>query len=67
MSGKTIQKFEHAMLKVWFIGGDKSRNLAGVLEIERDGNVLIVRNNSQTTYLLNWDNINMIEEVHIGE
>ena len=60
-----IQKFDHATLKVWFAAGHTSRNFSGVTEMERPGgNVLIIRNNSGSTYTLNWDNISMIEEIY---
>lgn len=64
MTDKTVEKYDHAFFKVWFSGSHTSRNFSGVMEIERNGSVLFIRNDSGTTYVLNWDNINMIEEIH---
>jgi len=60
----TVQKFDHVLLKIWFTGSHTSRNFPLVMSVERDGNILTIKNSSGTTYLLNWNNINMIEEIH---
>lgn len=59
-------KYDHAMLKIWFSAGATSRNISNVMEIEHKGNTLIIRNNSNTTYIVNYDNVNMIEEIFEG-
>ena len=60
----TTLKYNHAIIKVWFTGGHISRTFARVVEIQQDGDLMLIRNNSNTTYRLNWANVNMIEEVH---
>ena len=60
----TKQKFDRVLLKVWFGGVPTSRNFQKVMSMERSGNILTVINDSGPTYLLNWDNINMIEEIY---
>lgn len=61
---RIAQKFDHALLKVWFEGSHTSRNFSGVTLMMRSGNVLTIQNSSGATYILNWDHINMIEEIH---
>ncbi len=59
-----VQKFDHALIKVWFGGAHTSRNFPGVMSMGKKGNVLTITNSSGTVYVLNWDNINMIEEIN---
>jgi hypothetical protein len=63
MAEPTIQQFDHAMLKVWFSGGNYSRNVADVMTVERNGNVLTVYSYDQRIFIFNWDNISLIEEI----
>ncbi len=58
------QQFDHVLLKVWFGGAHTSRNFINVIAMTREGSALTIENNSGTTYLLNWNNINMIEEIY---
>jgi len=54
-------KFNQANIKVWFVSGT-CRNFHGVDWIDYDWAVTIHTAND-TTYLLNWNNITLIEEV----
>ena len=44
----TTQKFDHALIKVWFTSGHVSRTFGGVVEIQQDGDLMFIRNNSKT-------------------
>ena len=55
--------FDKANLKVWFSNNGTSRNLQKVVEIEHVGNLMTVTLDDGKTVLVNFDNVNMIEEV----
>jgi hypothetical protein len=63
MTEPITQQFDRAMLKIWFAGGNYSRNVADVMTVERNGNVLMVYSYDQRTFIFNWDNISLIEEI----
>lgn len=60
----SVQQYDHAIFKVWFGGASTSRNFDHVMEIARAGDAMTITTSSGNKYLLNWSNINMIEEIH---
>lgn len=56
-------KFEGAIIKVWFSTLSTSRNFYNVAEIVQEGNAVLIRTGSGDQHLLNFENINVIEEI----
>lgn len=56
------QDFDNATIKIWFVSG-ASRNFFYVSSIERQGDTLSVITSGDALYLVNWNNVTMIEEV----
>ncbi len=57
--------FEGATIKVWFNTISTSRNFYNVAEIVQEGNAVLIKVGNGDQHLLNWDNINLIEEISI--
>ena len=55
--------FDNATIKIWFISLSTSRNIYNVTEIIQDGNMAIVKTSNGDQHLINFTNINLIEEV----
>ena len=58
--------FDRVYIKVWFSGGSTCRNFYNVTEIKTNGNVMQIINSSGDLYLINWDNVDSIEEIYEG-
>lgn len=56
-------KFEGATIKVWFLNAGISRNFYNVAEIVQKGNALLIKTGNGDQHLLNFENVNMIEEL----
>lgn len=56
--------FEGATLKVWFKTLSTSRNFHNVAEIVQEGNALLIKTGNGDQHLLNFENVNMIEEIN---
>lgn len=54
-------------IKVWFSGGSTSRNIDNVKSIESNAGLMMIRyrnrNNDNRTMILNFANVNTIEEL----
>lgn len=59
------QQFDHAYIKLWFVGSNVSRNFQDIMTIQRDGDVMKLFQYDGTTYIVNWSNVTLIEEVHV--
>lgn len=57
-----ITTFTNATVKVWFQGLSTSRNLFGVTEIEKQGNVMRIKSNGHDI-IVNFNNVNLIEVI----
>jgi hypothetical protein len=57
--------YDHAYLKFWFVSG-QSRNLEKVMAVQRIGNTLKVANSSNSIFIINFDNVTLMEEVFTG-
>lgn len=55
--------FEGATIKVWFKTLSTSRNFYNVAEIVQEGNAVLIRTGNGDQHLLNFENVNMIEEI----
>jgi hypothetical protein len=55
--------FEGATLKVWFANLGISRNFTNVAEIIQEGNAVLIKTGSGDQHLLNFENVNIIEEI----
>ena len=55
--------FEGAIIKVWFNTLSTSRNFYNVAEIVQEGNAVLIRTGNGDQHLLNFENVNMIEEI----
>ncbi len=55
--------FEGATIKVWFNTISTSRNFYNVAEIVQEGNAVLIKTGNGDQHLLNWDNINLVEEI----
>lgn len=60
-----IAQFDKVNLKIWFSNNGTSRNLQKVVEIDHVGNLMKVELEDGKTVLINFDNVNMIEEVSL--
>ena len=56
-------KFEGATIKVWFKTLSTSRNFYNVAELVQEGNAALIKTGNGDQHFLNWENINMIEEI----
>jgi hypothetical protein len=54
--------FNNATLKIWF-HSSTSRNISNVTEITHEGNLMLIKTKDDRTYLLNFSNITLIEEL----
>jgi hypothetical protein len=54
--------FDNANIKIWFSNNGTSRNISKVTEIEHVGNLMKVETEGKTM-LINFDNVNLVEEV----
>ncbi len=61
--------FHNAIVRVWFSNQGISRRITGVTEIIREGNLALIKTSRGDKHLLNFNNVNMIEEEvrNIGE
>jgi len=57
-----VAHFDNANLKFWFINGN-CRNIPNVVEIERQGDSMLVLTSDDCTYIVNFSNVTLIEEV----
>lgn len=55
--------FEGATIKVWFKAISTSRNFHNVAEIVQEGNAVLIKTGNGDQHLLNFENVNMIEEI----
>jgi hypothetical protein len=58
------QQFDHAFIKLWFVGSSISRNFTDIMTMQRNNDVLKLYQYDGTTYIVNWNNVTLIEEVH---
>jgi hypothetical protein len=58
-----IAKFDNATVKVWFQNVSTSRNIRNVVEIEHEGNMMIIKTTEENIHLINFSNVNLIEQV----
>jgi hypothetical protein len=63
MEERMKAKFEGATIKVWFNTLSTSRNFYNVAEIVQEGNAVLIRTGNGDQHLLNFENVNMIEEL----
>jgi hypothetical protein len=63
MEERMKAKFEGATIKVWFNTLSTSRNFYDVAEIVQEGNAVLIRTGNGDQHLLNFENVNMIEEL----
>ena len=59
--------FEGATIKVWFNTLSTSRNFYNVAEIVQEGNAALIKTGNGDQHLLNFENVNMIEEIESGD
>ena len=59
--------FEGATLKVWFLNAGISRNFHNVAEIVQEKNAALIKMGNGDQHFLNWENINMIEEIEVED
>lgn len=59
--------FEGATIKVWFNTLSTSRNFYDVAEIVQEGNAALIKMGNGDQHFLNWENINMIEEIEVED
>ena len=53
----------NATIKIWFSNLATCRNIPNVVEIEHNGNLMKVTDNKNNVILINFSNVNMVEEV----
>ena len=56
-------EFDNANIKVWFNTLSTSRNFYNVREIVQEGNAALIKTNNGDQHFLNFENVNMIEEI----
>lgn len=56
-------EFDNATIKVWFNSQSTSRNFYNVKEIMQEGNSALIRTSGGDQHLINFANVNMIEEI----
>ncbi len=59
--------FDGATIKVWFKTISTSRNFYNVAEIVQEGNAVLIKIGNGDQHLLNFENVNMIEEIENKE
>ncbi|NYB73879.1 hypothetical protein HZF24_06965 [Sedimentibacter hydroxybenzoicus DSM 7310] len=55
--------FDGSTIKVWFNAISTSRNFYNVAEITQEGNAVLIKTGTGDQHLLNFSNVNMIEEI----
>lgn len=60
---KTSIELDHANLKVYFYGSNTVRNVEDVIKIEHNENLMVITTGNGLTKLLNFANVNLIEEI----
>lgn len=60
-------EYDHIPLKVWFSQGMTSRNIPDVVSIEISGNMMKITTGNKSEMILNFDNVNLIEEIETKE
>ncbi len=60
-------KFEGATIKVWFNTLSTSRNFYNVAEIVQEGNAALIKMGNGDQHFLNFENVNMIEELEVED
>lgn len=55
--------FDNSTIKIWFSNQSVSRNINNVIEIDHVVNLMKITDNKGQVCLLNFDNINLIEEI----
>ena len=56
-------EFDNANIKIWFNTLSTSRNFYNVREIIQEGNAALIKTNNGDQHFLNFENVNMIEEI----
>lgn len=56
-------EFDKATIKVWFNSQSTSRNFYNVSEIHQEGNSALIRTTEGDQHLINFNNVNLIEEI----
>jgi len=56
--------FDKATIKVWFKTLSTSRNFYNTTEIIQEGNAVLIKISNGDQHLLNFENVNMIEEIN---
>ena len=56
-------KFNKATIKVWFNSQGTSRNFYNVISILQKGNSALISTSEGDQHIINFSNVNMIEEV----
>lgn len=56
-------EFDNATIKIWFNSQSTSRNFHNVTEIIQSDGMALIRTSEGNQHLLNFNNINLIEEV----
>lgn len=56
-------KFDNATIKVWFNSQGTSRNFFNVISILQKGNSALISTKNGDQHIVNFNNINMIEEI----
>lgn len=57
-------EFDEITIKIWFSNMSISRNIADVVEIKIDNNLIMIKDVKGKTFLINFNNVNSIEEVN---
>ena len=60
-------KFEGATIKVWLNTLSTSRNFYNVAEIVQEKNAVLIRTGNGDQHFLNFENVNMIEEIEVED
>ena len=60
-------EFDNANIKVWFNTLSTSRNFFHVKEIVQEGNAALIRMSNGDQHFLNFENVNMIEEIEVED
>jgi len=55
--------FSNSTIKVWFKTLSTSRNFYNTTEIIQEGNAVLIKISNGDQHLLNFENVNMIEEI----
>ena len=60
-------EFDNATIKVWFNTLSTSRNFYNVAEIVQEKNAVLIRTGNGDQHFLNFENVNMIEEIEVED